>query len=142
MADTKTSERLTKVETIVARHEELLRSQISKNEDIAVLRTLMERQDQRDEKQSEQLETFEITMKNVNENLSNLNYTQQQMKDNLIEIGTRVEKVEKVQKDNKEKNTIDLNGMSKKTILWTITSVGTVIVAAVVLYVQIKLGLK
>ena len=135
-------ERLTKVETIVERHEELLRNQITKNEDIAVLRTLMERQDERDERQNNQLETFGITMKHVNENLSNLNYTQQQMKDNLVEIGSRVEKVEKVQKENKEKSTIDLSGVSKKSIVWIVGVVSTVVIGSIVLYVQIKLGLK
>ena len=80
------SERLTKVETIVERHEELLKNQISKNEDIAVLRNLMERQDERDEKQNQTMDKITETLQGMNENLSNLNFTQEQMKDDLSAV--------------------------------------------------------
>ena len=131
-------ERVAKLETKVERHEELMKNQISKNEDIAILRTLMERQDQRDERQNKQLESFEITMKHVNDNLSSLNSTQQQMKDDLNEFGVRVEKVEKFQHDDKEKNTIDLNGVLKKFIIWAI-GIG---LTALAFYFYILLGVR
>lgn len=136
------NERVVKVETIVERHEELLKGQIAKNESLAIMATLLQKQEERDEKQNEQMERITTTLQGMNDNLSNLNSTQHQMQKDISEIGSRVEIVEHEQKERKKNSTLDLSGLPKKTIIWFLGLVSTVIIGAVTLYAYIALGLK
>lgn len=136
------NERVVKVETIVERHEELLKGQIAKNESLAIMATLLQKQEERDEKQNEQMERITTTLQGMNDNLSNLNSTQHQMQKDISEIGSRVEIVEHEQKERKKNSTLDLSGLPKKAIIWFLGLVSTVIIGAVTLYAYIALGLK
>ena len=132
------NERVTRVETIVKNHDELLKSQIVKNESLLRLTILMEKQEERDEKQNEQMERITNTLKDMNENLSSLNSAQHDMQKDVNEIGKRVEVVEKEQKEMKDSNTISLVGLSKKTILWIVGVGLTALSFAIYKYLNLK----
>ena len=142
-------ERVAKLEAKVDNHDRLLQTQQERNDLLTKISLIIEnqredaierekRQDLRDEKQNQRMEHFSFTMEKVNENLSNLNSTQQQIREDLSEVVVRVEKVEKFQHDDKEKNTIDLNGVLKKFIIWAI-GIG---LTALAFYFYILLGVR
>ena len=142
-------ERVAKLEAKVDNHDRMLQAQLEKNEILTKISLIIEnqredaierekRQDLRDEKQNQQMEGFSLTLKQVNENLSNLNATQQQIIEDLSEVDVRVEKVENFQKDDAEKNTINLNGSLKKFIFWAVGAG----LSGLILYFYILLGLK
>lgn len=106
-------EKVVKLEVTVADHSRQLEKQADKNDSLTRLVTLYEtqeknnverekRQDERDKKQQEQLDKFANTIvevKNtinmVNTNLTNLNENQQTLQSEVVQIGNRVEEIEK-----------------------------------------------
>lgn len=142
-------ERVAKLETKVENHDRLLQAQQERNDLLTKISLIIEnqredaiererRQDLRDEKQNQQMEGVSLTLKSVNENLSNLNAAQQQIIEDVNEIDIRVERVEKFQDDDTEKNTINLNGLFKKFVFWAVGAG----LSAIVLYIYILLDLR
>jgi hypothetical protein len=134
-------ERLKKVETIQEEHTKLLDAQISKNEALTRLTVLMERQmednkerekrqDLRDKKQNQQMDKFSETLVNVNNNLTNLNTNQQQMKQDMNEIGTRVSDIERLQEEQK----IDPVKLFKAILSYIATGLGSIGIAVAIWY--------
>ena len=138
-------ERVAKIEAIVNDHERRLIDQNVKNETLVKLATLMEvqvneskekerRQEIRDEKQSVQMEKFGDTLQLVNRNLSDLNKTQQQIKDDMDGVSGRVTDIESTISAQK----IDPISVLKKIFAYVATAVGGIIIA----WIYITLGLK
>jgi chromosome segregation ATPase len=127
-------ERLTRVETVQEEHKKLLNSQIEKNESLIEIKTLLARQIEDSKKRDEQMEKFEATLLKVNENLTNLNNNQQQMKQDMNEIGERVSDIERHQEEHK----IDPVKLFKGILSYVVTGVGSIIIA----YLLWKLGIN
>jgi hypothetical protein len=81
-----------------------------------------------------QLKEFSKTLINVNENLTNLNMNQQQMKQDMAEIGNRVTDIERHQEEHK----IDPMKLFKSILSYVVTGAGSIIIA----YLIYKLGLS
>lgn len=142
MENDKLGERVAKLETIVENHEKLLISQSEKNETLARLTTLMEINSKRDEQRDEQLKEFGDTLKSVNDNLTHLNKSQEKIQQDISTISSRVEKVEKIQDEEKQRYVLDLRGLPKKTILKVVAIGIAAITAVVTAWVKLKIGIK
>lgn len=142
MENDKIGERVAKLETITENHERLLTAQSEKNETLAKLTTLMEINSKRDEQRDEQLKEFGDTLKSVNDNLTHLNKSQEKIQQDISTISSRVEKVEKIQDEEKQRYVLDLRGLPKKTILKVVAIGIAAITAVVTAWVKLKIGIK
>lgn len=111
-------ERLTKVETVQKEHERKLNSQLEKNETLIEMKTLMAIQIEDGKKRDTQMEKFEGTLLKVNENLTNLNNSQQQ-------LGNRVSDIESTLNEQK----VDPVKLFKSILSYFATSMGSIAVA-------------
>lgn len=139
------NERVAKLETTIQEHDKRLDAQLEKNDTLTRLTTIMEvqaaeakerekRQDIRDEKQNEQIEKVTNTLNNINSNLTELNISQQQMKNDMSEIGKRVTDIEHNQVELKIDPVKMFKGIVKQVCLYA----GGILVA----YVLYKLGIN
>jgi hypothetical protein len=128
------SQRVTKVETKVEEHQRLLNAQAEKNDTLTRLSILMERQQEESKEFKVSLQKFNETLEKVNDNLTNLNLTQQQMKDDMNEIGSRVTDIEKHQ----ESQNINTNSLFKGILKEIGIGIGAIIVA----YLLFKFGIS
>jgi hypothetical protein len=76
------------------------------------------------------MEKFGDTLDRVNENLTNLNISQQQMKQDMSEIGSRVTDIEKNQEDIK----IDPLQLFKGILSYVATGIGSIAIAVAIWY--------
>lgn len=107
------NERVAKLEIRVDTHERSILAQTDKNESLAKLATLMELQILANDKQNIQLEKFGETLNRVDDNLSSMNVTQQQLQREVVQIGSRVEVIEKKADENKvDKFNLFLKGLA------------------------------
>ncbi|AZV43748.1 hypothetical protein BAOM_3139 [Peribacillus asahii] len=123
--------RLSKLEAKVENHSKQLDIQATKNDLQVEMNTLLKMQIESNEKQNVQMEKFAETLDRVDENLTNLNVSQQRLQSEVIQIGNRVEDIEKKADESK----IDFAKLFKH-ILWT--GLPTLIVA----YLLYKFGIK
>jgi DNA repair exonuclease SbcCD ATPase subunit len=123
-------QRLTKVETKVEEHEKKLEKQQDKNDVQTEWNTLLKMQIETNKNQEKQMEKFGDTLDRVNENLTNLNISQQQMKQDMNEIGSRVTDIEKNQEDIK----IDPLQLFKGILSYVATGIGSIAIAVVIWY--------
>jgi hypothetical protein len=122
-----------RIETRVDEHEKKLNNQLEKNDTLIELKTLVSIQVEESKKRDIQMEKFSDTLDRVNDNLTNLNISHNQMKQDMSEIGNRVNDIEKYQEESK----IDPLQLFKNLIGYVFSIVGGIIVA--ILYM--KLGL-
>lgn len=123
-------QRVVRLETIQEEHAKLLNSQIEKNETLVEMKTLIKRQIEDSEKRDKQLEKFSDTLSKVNDNLTNLNISQQQMKEDMGEIGSRVSDIEKFQEEGK----IDTAKLVKGVLSYIATGIGSIGIAVAIWY--------
>jgi DNA repair exonuclease SbcCD ATPase subunit len=123
-------QRLTKVETKVEEHEKKLEKQQDKNDVQTEWNTLLKMQIETNKNQEKQMEKFGDTLDRVNENLTNLNISQQQMKQDMSEIGSRVTDIEK----NQEEIKIDPLQLFKGILSYIATGIGSIAIAVVIWY--------
>lgn len=90
------------------------------------------------EQQTEMNKEQHITLSKINENLDNLNVSQVELQTEMKTMNSRIQKVEKTQEEEKEKNSLDLSGLPKKAILWAVS----VFLGGISLYLYIKFGLR
>jgi hypothetical protein len=132
-------QRVAKLETKVEDHDKKLQIQVEKNESLTRLATLVElqmqeskererRQEIRDEKQNKQMEKFSATLDKVNDNLTDLNISQQQMKQDMNAIGNRVADIEQYQEDAK----IDPLKLFKGILSYVVTGIGSIAIAVLI----------
>jgi arginine deiminase len=121
-------QRVVRLETIQEEHAKLLNSQIEKNETLVEMKTLIKRQIEDSEKRDKQMEKFSDTLSKVNDNLTNLNISQQQMKEDMGEIGSRVSDIEKFQEAGK----IDTDKLVKAILSYLATGLGSIAIAYVI----------
>ena len=132
------NERMAKVETRLDVHDEKFKSQDNRLDKLENNTTILSRMELILEQQVEMNRDQHVTLSSMNENLTNLNKTQEKMQHDISSISNRVEKVEKTQEVNKEKYKLDLSGLPKKAVLWGISlSLGLLS-----MYIYIKFGLK
>jgi hypothetical protein len=117
-------ERLARVETKQENHERLLNSQMEKNDLLTKMSTLVEMQVEVNKEQS-------ATLKNINDNLTNLNNKHDK-------LGERVSEIETSLNDDKRTKRERINGVLK----YVGTSIGTLVVTLLIAYLSVKLGLK
>lgn len=128
------NERMTRVETIQEEHKKLLNSQIEKNESLIEIKTLLARQIEDSRKRDDQMDKFELTLTKVNDNLTNLNHSQQQMKSDMGQISTRVSDIERNQVEQK----IDPIKLLKGILSYIATGIGSIAIA----YILWKFGIS
>ena len=132
-------QKVAKLETKVEEHDKKLQIQSEKNESLTRLTTLVElqmqetkererRQEIRDEKQNIQMEKFSTTLDKVNDNLTDLNISQQQMKQDMSAIGNRVADIEKYQEGSK----IDSFKLFKGILSYIATGIGSIAIAVLI----------
>lgn len=128
------NERMTRVETIQEEHKKLLNSQIEKNESLIEIKTLLARQIEDSRKRDDQMDKFELTLIRVNDNLTSLNHNQQQIKNDMGEISTRVSDIER----NQEEQKIDTSKLMKTILRECGKGISTIVVA----YLLYKWGIS
>lgn len=139
------NERIARLEVKVNLHEKKLEVQDKKNDTLTRLVTLYETQErahserelrqlERDKKQQEQLDKFGNAMEEVVVSLANINHTQQQLKEDMGEIGNRVADIEKSQEESK----IDPIKIFLKILAFGGTLLGGILAA----WLYMQLGLK
>lgn len=127
-------ERVAKLETKVEEHDRSIEKMNENNDVLVEMKTILRMQTEINSETKEQIKEFGVTLNKVNENLTNLNINQQQMKTDMSEIGSRVTDIEK----NQEKHKIDVFGLVKNILGYVVTA----IVGGVVLWIYMKLGIK
>lgn len=135
-------ERIARLEVITDDHKDEINRLKDDNQLLHRLTVLMEENSKRDEKRDLRLESFDNTLQNVNENLTNLNRSQEKIQQDISTISSRVEKVEKIQKEDKEKYSINLKGLPKTAIIKTVAKLGALAFLVLSAWVLYKLNLK
>lgn len=120
-------ERVAKLEIKSEEHSKLLEKQQDKNDAQTEFNAILKMN-------VEQMKKFGDTLDRVNDNLTNLNINQQQMKVDMSEIGTRVSDIEKHQEDHK----IDAFSLIKNLLAYILTAAG----GGIVLWIYMKFGIK
>ncbi len=103
------------------------------NEILHKMEVLLEMQTENNKEHTRQLDSFEKTLVKVNENLSNLNRSQMEMKDDISNINNRIEEVEKTQEKNEDRGKIDVIGLGKEIFKY--------VIMAVVAYILLSVGI-
>lgn len=145
METEKLGERVSRLEVITSTHETILEKQDKRieklednNEILHKMEVLLDLQVKQNERQTTQLDEFGKVLTKVNENLSQLNHSHLEMREDINVLDSKVEKVERKQEAEREKYKLDLSGLPKKAILWAVG----VALAALSFYIYKKLGLK
>lgn len=128
------TEKVARLETKVEEHSKSIEKMNENNDVLVEMKTILRMQTEINSETKEQIKEFGVTLNKVNENLTNLNINQQQMKTDMSEIGSRVTDIEK----NQEKHKIDVFGLVKNILGYVVTA----IVGGVVLWIYMKLGIK
>lgn len=128
------TEKVARLETKVEEHSKSIEKMNENNDVLVEMKTILRMQTEINSETKEQIKEFGVTLNKVNENLTNLNINQQQMKTDMSEIGSRVTDIEK----NQEKHKIDVFGLVKNILGYVVTAA----VGGVVLWVYMKLGIK
>jgi len=131
LEDNKLGERMSAAETKLVHHDKRIEKVEDSTAILGRMELLLEQQMLINKEQN-------TTLAKINDNLDNLNASQVQMQEEMKTMNSRIQKVEKVQEEEKEKNTLDLSGVLKKSIIWII-GVG---LTALSTYILIKLNLK
>lgn len=117
----KIGERVGRLEIITQNHEQRLQKQESNSELLIEMRTVIKSQMELNKQHSEQMKEFSNTLININENLSKLNHSQDQLRKDMNKIGQRVSHIEESQ--NKRK--IDPMEVIRY-VIWTVLTGATV----------------
>ncbi|GIN23134.1 hypothetical protein [Siminovitchia fordii] len=128
------NERVGVIESTLKNHEQRLQKQESNNEILIEMKTILKNQVEMNKEQNEQMREFSGTLIEVNNNLSKLNGSQEQLQNDMGKIGERVTHIEKSQDEGK----ISVPGLMAKIIIGIFMIVPTLISA----WIMIKLGLK
>jgi septal ring factor EnvC (AmiA/AmiB activator) len=115
------------LENTVKEHDIIIKKQIEKNESQIELNTIFKMQVESNVQITE-------TLNNINNNLTNLNHAQQELRTDLGEINTRVGAIEQASDENTIKPT--------KLLKWAFTGLGAIIVTLATYYFASKFGLK
>ncbi|MCM3387356.1 hypothetical protein M3649_04305 [Ureibacillus chungkukjangi] len=129
--DNRIGERVSSLETTVGQHDKRIEKLEDSTAILGRMGLLLEQQVELNREQH-------ITLSAINENITNLNTTQIQLQEEMKTMNTRIQKVEKTQEEEQEKNTLDLSGTLKRVILWAL-GVGLTAISA---WVMIKFNLK
>lgn len=145
METEKLGERVSRLEVITSTHETILEKQDKRieklednNEILHKMEVLLDLQVKQNERQTTQLDEFGKVLTKVNENLSQLNHSHLEMREDINVLDSKVEKVERKQEAEIEKYKLDLSGIPKKAILWLV-GLG---LACFTAWVMINLNLK
>lgn len=128
------TEKVARLETKVEEHSKSIEKMNENNDVLVEMKTILRMQTEINSETKEQIKEFGVTLNKVNENLTNLNINQQQMKTDMSEIGSRVTDIEK----NQEKHKIDVFGLMRSILGYVVTAA----VGGVVLWIYMKLGIK
>lgn len=126
-------ERIAKLEFKTDDHSKSIEKLNTKSDDLVEMKTLLRMQTEINSETKDQMKEFGVTLNKVNENLTNLNINQQQMKVDMSEIGSRVSDIEK----NQEKTKIDTNQLFKGIL----KHLGTATLSILVAYILYKFGI-
>lgn len=127
-------EKVAKLEVKVEKHEDLLKSQVEKNEALIKLSALMEmqmkqneerekRQEERDQQQNKQMEKITNTLDKVSDSLDELSIGQKNLNNNYDNLNGRLGVLEADISEVKNDNKIDLPKLKKDIITKVIPSV-------------------
>lgn len=130
------------IETKVSNLENVVGKQSTTNETVTRLATLMEiqieesvkretRQELRDIQQNESMERFSCTLTSVEKSMQSMN-------EEIKNMGARVSKIETKQDKIREAQTLDLSGSWKNILKWGFTTIGTIIVTLLLVYLGLK----
>ncbi|MFS0643658.1 hypothetical protein [Siminovitchia sp. 179-K 8D1 HS] len=128
------NERVGVVENTLKNHEQRLQRQESNNEVLIEMKAILKNQIEINREQNEQMREFSGTLIKVNDNLSKLNSSQEQLQNDMSKIGERVTHIEKSQDESK----ISVPSLMAKVLIGIVMIVPTIISA----WLLIKLGLK
>lgn len=131
---TELSERVGVIESKLKNHEQRLQRQESNNEVLIEMKAILKNQIEINREQNEQMREFSGTLIKVNDNLSKLNSSQEQLQNDMSKIGERVTHIEKSQDESK----ISVPSLMAKVLIGIVMIVPTIISA----WLLIKLGLK
>jgi TolA-binding protein len=116
------------LENTVDKHSKLLDKQQERNDVQTELNTLTKVFIEESKETRKQLQKFSETIDRVNENLTHLNISHQQMKQDMNEIGSRVSDIEKGQEESK----IDPNALFKSILSYVMTGIGSIAIALII----------
>lgn len=131
--DIKLAEKVAKIEEKVSSVERRVDKLEDTTEILHKMEVLLQMQVESNEKQSEQMKRFEKTLLSVNDNLSLLNVNQSDMKEDISNISSRVEKVEEKQYEKSNRGKLDVMELTKDVIKY--------IIMAIIAYGLVKLGI-
>jgi chromosome segregation ATPase len=127
-------ERITRVETIVERHEKKIDAQEDKNDLLTRLTIVAEQQSVFNTEFKQELKEFRITIDKVNTNLDQLNASHKQMKQDMSQIGERVSSIETKQEGSK----IDVPNLMTKIVIGVFMAIPTIITAWLLIQLNLK----
>lgn len=133
-AESNTRERLAETRETVKSHSRRIRRLEDDNDMLARLVVVVEMQDARNAKQDEQLDRVGQTLSNIDDNLTHLNSTSGQLKQDIGELGSRINSIEDSQKNYQ----IDIPALLVKLMIGIVMVIPAIILA----WLLIKLGLK
>lgn len=133
----KIGERLASVETELKNQNHRVSKLEENNELLYRLTVVSEQQQEMNKNQQVQLNKMDETFNNININLTKLNMSQDELQDDVKNIGRRVDGIEEDLKKESDKDNISISETLKKYLRWWILLPLTIIGA----YIMKSLGL-
>ncbi|MFJ7373787.1 hypothetical protein ACIQV0_10430 [Lysinibacillus capsici] len=137
MNNEKIGERLASVETELKNQNHRVSKLEENNELLYRLTVVSEQQQEMNKNQQVQLNKMDETFNNININLTKLNMSQDELQDDVKNIGRRVDGIEEDLKKESDKDNISISETLKKYLRWWILLPLTIIGA----YIMKSLGL-
>lgn len=145
MAEENLGERLATIEQKVENNtgriiNQAIRLEKLEGDNAALIRlsTLMEVQTEMNKQQNIQMDKFGVVLESVNSNLSTLNSSHKQLKEDMDNIGSKVKHIEKTQVEEAEKTKVDMKVIWTEIIKKLFYLIPSIVLAAVLIWMGLK----